>query len=55
MAECRRLSLLGDARLATPQLTDTVQTVCQNWLRAQEQTTPPLWLNRLYITRDYSS
>lgn len=45
MAEYRRLSRHRDAQLAGPQLSDTVQTVCQSWLLVREQELQP---NTLY-------
>jgi len=45
MAEYRRLSRHRDQQLARPRLTDTVQTVCQGWLRARKQELQP---NTLY-------
>jgi hypothetical protein len=41
MAEYRRLCRQRDARVARPRLSDTVQTVCQDWLLAREHEVQP--------------
>ncbi|WP_234359211.1 site-specific integrase [Plantactinospora sp. BC1] len=41
MVEYRRLSRQRDAQIARPRLTDTVQSLCQSWLRAREQELQP--------------
>jgi integrase len=45
LAEYRRLSRQRDAQLARPRLSDTVQTVCQEWLLTRQQELQP---NTLY-------
>jgi integrase len=45
MTEYRRLARQRDAQLARPRLSDTMRTVCEGWLRAQEQELQP---NTLY-------
>ncbi|GAA1575674.1 hypothetical protein GCM10009827_116900 [Dactylosporangium maewongense] len=45
LVEYRRLSRRRDANLARPRLSDTMQTVCQDWLRSREQELQP---NTLY-------
>jgi integrase len=45
LAEHRRLARQRDAQVARPRLSDSVQTVCQDWLRAREQELQP---NTLY-------
>jgi hypothetical protein len=41
LAEYRRLSRLRDARQPRPRLSDTVQTLCEDWLRARVQELQP--------------
>lgn len=45
LAEFRRLSRQRDARVDRPRLSDTLQTMCDGWLRAREQ---ELQVNTLY-------
>ncbi|WBB89838.1 site-specific integrase [Verrucosispora sp. WMMC514] len=41
LVEYRRLSRQRDARTVRPRLTDTVETLCEDWLRAREQELQP--------------